>query len=89
LSVTCAAISTDRALLPRLDMAPVAVVSVGASIHMRNDKRYRAIRFANHSGVLMFGLTLFLLLRYWRGEWRPTFVDEARIGRMVDEACRG
>jgi hypothetical protein len=39
--------------------------------------------------LVMFGLTLFLLLRYWRGEWRPVIVDEARIGRMVDEACRG
>jgi hypothetical protein len=31
-------------------------------------------------------LTLYLIIRYWRGAWRPVIVDEARIGRMVDSA---
>jgi hypothetical protein len=37
-------------------------------------------------GWLMSGFSLFQLIRYWRGEWRPVIVDEARIGRMVDSA---
>jgi hypothetical protein len=32
---------------------------------------------------LVAGLTLYLIIRYWRG---AVIVDEARIGRMVDSA---
>jgi hypothetical protein len=67
-------------------MAPVAVVSVGTDLHMRDNKRNRVGRFTDCDGVLVFGLTLYLIIRYWRGAWRPVIVDEARIGRMVDSA---